>query len=101
MKVNRITLLLAIALIFSINSFGYDQTPKSNWATYGNVKLHYYDIGNSKTKNALVFVHCWTCNVEFWKESYGKFPNYRVIVIDLPGHGKSTRLNSSHGYISY
>ena len=68
-----------------------DQTPKDNWANYGDVKLHYYDIGNHKSKDALVFVHCWTCNVEFWKESYGAFPQYRVIALDLPGHGKSDK----------
>src|SRR5215510_11723875 len=67
------------------------QTPKDNWADFGDVKLHYYDIGNSKAKNALVFVHCWTCNVEFWKESYNAFPQYRVIALDLPGHGKSDK----------
>ena len=89
MKVKRLICVLFVMITFALVGFG--QAPKDNWTDFGGVKLHYYDIGNSKSKNALVFVHCWTCNVEFWKESYGKFPNYRVIAIDLPGHGKSDK----------
>src|SRR5690606_18420064 len=44
-----------------------------------------------KAKKALVLVHCWTCNVEFWRDTYNAFPGYRVIAMDLPGHGKSDK----------
>ena len=65
--------------------------PESKWVKVDKTRVHYYDIGHPKAKNALVLVHCWTCNVEFWKESYRKFPEYRVIAMDLPGHGKSDK----------
>jgi pimeloyl-ACP methyl ester carboxylesterase len=90
MKPSKIIYAMFTGYLVSLSVFA-DQAPKDNWANYGDVKLHYYDVGNSKAKNALVFVHCWTCNVEFWKESYGEFPQYRVIALDLPGHGKSDK----------
>ena len=89
MRLARIIFLSLSVLVLASASF--EQAPKDNWATYGDVKLHYYDMGNSKAKSALVFVHCWTCNVEFWKESYNALPQYRVIALDLPGHGKSDK----------
>ncbi|MGD8327683.1 MAG: alpha/beta hydrolase [Sphingomonadales bacterium] len=39
---------------------------------------------------ALVFIHCWACNRDFWKEQLPYFEtDYKVIAIDLPGHGTS------------
>ncbi|MBV8730840.1 MAG: alpha/beta hydrolase, partial [Acidobacteriia bacterium] len=37
-----------------------------------------------------VFVHGWTCDESSWREQVPYFEkNYRVITLDLPGHGKS------------
>lgn len=69
----------------------FAQAPKAKWANYNGVKLRYYDIYKEKTPEALVFVHCWTCNLEFWKDSYRAFPEFRVIAMDLPGHGQSDK----------
>ena len=80
-----------LILLFSFPFFAQGATPKSKSVDFNGVKVNYYDIGNAKSKNALVLVHCWTCNVEFWKDSYNAFPNYRVIAIDLPGHGTSDK----------
>ena len=63
--------------------------PKDEWAKFDGGKIHYYDIGDRKAKEAIVFVHGWTCNADFWKESFNAFPNHRVIAIDLVGHGQS------------
>jgi pimeloyl-ACP methyl ester carboxylesterase len=65
--------------------------PKAKWAKYNGARVRYYDIGDKKATDALVFVHCWTCNAEFWREQYNAFPNYRVIAMDLPGHGQSDK----------
>lgn len=38
----------------------------------------------------LIFVHGWTCDESSWTEQVPAFEKtYRVITIDLPGHGKS------------
>ena len=78
-------------LIFSAITFSQSNSPKSNWAKFDNNKIHYYDVGSRKNKDALIFVHGWTCNVDFWKESLNAFPEYRVIALDLPGHGQSDK----------
>lgn len=73
-----------------------DAEPKSNWAKLDNNKIHYYDTGNTKAKNALVLIHGWTCTADFWKDTYNAFPQYRVITIDLPGHGRSDKPKLSY-----
>lgn len=38
----------------------------------------------------IVFVHCWTCNHEFWTPQIEFFSkNYQVVWVDLAGHGES------------
>lgn len=41
---------------------------------------------------ALVFVHCWACNRDFWREQLDEFArDHTVVALDLPGHGASGR----------
>jgi sigma-B regulation protein RsbQ len=52
------------------------------------VPIHYSVTG--KGEPALVFIHCWTCNRSFWENQVAEFSKtYRVVTIDLPGHGES------------
>jgi len=38
----------------------------------------------------VVFVHCWTCNHEFWRPQIEYFSSkYKVVWLDLAGHGLS------------
>jgi pimeloyl-ACP methyl ester carboxylesterase len=40
--------------------------------------------------NTIVFVHGWTCDESSWRDQVPFFEkNYRVITLDLPGHGRS------------
>lgn len=90
MRVRKFLFALLV-LAFSAAAFGQAQKPADNWLTFDGTKIRYYDIGNKKAKNALVLVHCWTCNVDFWKDNYNAFYDYRVIAMDLPGHGQSDK----------
>ena len=48
-----------------------------------------YDV-RGKGDTALVFVHCWACDRTYWKEQVDVFAtDYRVVTLDLGGHGKS------------
>ncbi len=85
----RSILFLAVFFVLAVSVTAQDKTPKAKWAKFDSNKIRYYDIGNTKSKTALVLVHCWTCNAQFWKDSYNAFPNHRVIAMDLPGHGMS------------
>jgi pimeloyl-ACP methyl ester carboxylesterase len=45
----------------------------------------------------LVFVHCWTCNHTFWDKQVEHFSrNYRVVWLDLAGHGESGSRRESY-----
>lgn len=61
---------------------------KWRWAPQGPHKVHYLDCGQGK--QTLVFIHGWTCNARFWEAQLPAFfHQYRVLVVDLPGHGRS------------
>lgn len=48
-----------------------------------------YEIQGDKAP-ALVFVHGWSCDRSYWKEQLGALAdNYKVVAIDLAGHGES------------
>jgi pimeloyl-ACP methyl ester carboxylesterase len=48
-----------------------------------------YDV-RGKGDTALVFVHGWSCDRTFWKDQLDELAaDYRVVALDLGGHGKS------------
>ena len=52
------------------------------------VEIHYAVEG--KGDPALVFIHCWGCNSNFWENQVAEFSKtHKVVTIDLPGHGES------------
>ena len=83
--------LIACAMAAAVTA----QAPADRWAKYDGGKVHYYDIGR-QNKKALIFIHGWTCNADFWRDSFNAFPGYRVIAIDLPGHGKSDKPHANY-----
>jgi pimeloyl-ACP methyl ester carboxylesterase len=49
----------------------------------------YYQV-SGKGEPALVFVHCWCCDRTYWNKQVPYFSkNYKVVTIDLAGHGAS------------
>lgn len=51
-------------------------------------KVHFTTYGTGP--KTIIFVHGWTCNETSWSEQVPAFQkDYRVVTIDLPGHGKS------------
>jgi pimeloyl-ACP methyl ester carboxylesterase len=66
-----------------------DKAP-SHYAKSGEMKVHYKSLGKGET--ALVFVHGWTADLTSWRYQVPAFDGkVRMIVIDLPGHGKSDK----------
>lgn len=48
-----------------------------------------YDV-RGEGETTLFFVHCWSCDRDFWREQVDLFAEeYRVVTLDLPGHGAS------------
>jgi pimeloyl-ACP methyl ester carboxylesterase len=56
-------------------------------AKYDGAKVHYESYGQGK--EALVFIHGWTCDLTFWRGQAPVYEKHRSLLIDLPGHGQS------------
>lgn len=86
----RTIALLCLALLAALPLNAQTPKPQSRFATLDGMRVHYDNYGGGK--EALVFVHGWTCNATFWKANVPAFVGAtRVIAIDLPGHGASDK----------
>lgn len=90
-------ILLLIVFAFS----AAQAQPKSEVvAAADGVPIHYSVQG--KGEPALVFIHCWACNRNFWDNQVATFSKTnRVVAIDLPGHGESGQGRKSWSVESY
>jgi sigma-B regulation protein RsbQ len=62
----------------------------SHFAKLDKARIHYVNYG--KGDEALVLIHGWTQNIDAWRDNVADLASrYRVIAIDLPGHGKSDK----------
>src|SRR5688572_9025860 len=82
----KISVLLFILLTLTISA---SALASEKYADFSGNKVFYRDTG--KGSKAIVFIHGWTCNADFWQKSTGAFPEYRTIALDLPGHGRSDK----------
>ncbi len=68
---------------------------KSHFAKFGTNKIHYFVAGQGK--HVLVFVHCWSGNLGFWREQVPALADKAwLILIDLPGHGQSDKPHTAY-----
>jgi pimeloyl-ACP methyl ester carboxylesterase len=57
-------------------------------ASVDGLAIHSATTGNGKA--TVIFIHGWTCDSSSWAAQVPAFAKkYRVITLDLPGHGKS------------
>ena len=86
-----------ISLLFVVLLAGASLTvaQEEKYAKLGANKIHYKNYG--KGKDALVLVHCWTCNLEMWRDQIPELSKRaRVIALDLPGHGLSDKPETTY-----
>lgn len=82
--------LLAIVLSTPRTNEAKETKPEDRFAKLDSMRVHYQNYG--KGKEALVFIHGWTCDLNFWKATAPAFAGQtRVIAVDLPGHGQSDK----------
>ena len=61
--------------------------PPLSAASVDGLGIHAASVGSGPT---LVLVHGWTCDSSSWDGQVPAFSgDYRVITLDLPGHGRS------------
>jgi pimeloyl-ACP methyl ester carboxylesterase len=82
-------LFLALIPIMLLAAPARSSELTSRFAEFDGNKVHYQTSG--KGKEALIFVHGWTCNGDFWRGQTSAFTGTRVIAVDLPGHGRSDK----------
>lgn len=86
---NTITKLIAASLVLFFAACNTtDKTGKPVEVKNGIVPIAYTKTGAGDT--ALVFVHGWAINKEYWKNQVDAFSKrYTVVTVDLGGHGAS------------
>ena len=61
-----------------------------------------FEEAGSSINRPLIFVHGWCCHRGHMKELMSQFSGkYRVIAVDLPGHGESPLGNASPTFDSF
>lgn len=85
---NRIKNISAIAL-FSICAFFTNVvSQQQNALSKDGARINFHAVG--KGEPALVFIHGWSCDKSYWDYQVTSFEKkYRVVTIDLAGHGES------------
>jgi pimeloyl-ACP methyl ester carboxylesterase len=63
-------------------------------AKYDGARVHYESRG--KGKEAVVFIHGWSCDLTFWRGQAPVYETHRSLLIDLPGHGQSDKPDVSY-----
>src|SRR5262245_50945571 len=88
--IRRIVISLFAASVLSGAALSQSKAPQDRFTKLDAMRVHYQNYGEGK--DAVVFIHGWTCNLNFCKANIPAFVNQsRVIAIDLPGHGESDK----------
>lgn len=83
-----LTLVAAVAMLVATEPPAMLSRAPSRFATVDKARVHYKVTGRGHT--TLVFVHGWGGDMNVWREQVPYFESRaRVIVVDLPGHGRS------------
>jgi pimeloyl-ACP methyl ester carboxylesterase len=85
-----ISMLAIVSFPFIALSQVKETPPQDRFADLDGMRVHYQNYGEGK--DAVIFIHGWSCNLNFWKVNIPAFTKQsRVIAIDLPGHGESDK----------
>jgi pimeloyl-ACP methyl ester carboxylesterase len=96
-QIKRTSFLFAVValLLASVSLVVAQNGGSDKYAKLGANKIHYKSYG--KGKEALLLVHCWTCNLELWRDHIPELAKRaRVVALDLPGHGLSDKPETTY-----
>lgn len=87
--------LTLFAMIFAAATVALAGDGESQYAKLDGTKIHYQSYGTGS--QALVLVHGWGCNLDHWRDQIPDLSKRsRVIALDLPGHGRSDKPETSY-----
>jgi non-heme chloroperoxidase len=67
--------------------------------TQDGAKIYYEDHGEGRP---ILLVHGWLCSSKFWQKNVPELANeFRVVTIDLRGHGNSSKVLAGHTIRQY
>jgi pimeloyl-ACP methyl ester carboxylesterase len=94
-NLKQVSLLFVLLLVTASFAVAQNGAGESKYAKLGANKIHYKSYG--KGKDALVLVHCWTCNMDLWRDHIPELSKRaRVVALDLPGHGLSDKPETTY-----
>jgi len=68
---------------------------ESHFISHGPNRIHYVTAGAGG--HTIVFIHGWSCHLGFWREQITALADKaRLILIDLPGHGRSDQPQTNY-----
>jgi len=76
----------------AVTALAADAPPR--FATLDGTRIHYESYGTGK--QAVVFIHGWTCDLTFWRMQAPVYQKHRSLLLDLPGHGMSDKPEISY-----
>jgi pimeloyl-ACP methyl ester carboxylesterase len=89
MKKMTLSLLVLGAFLLLGSTTTLSSTPQNTVKSQDGVSIAYETKG--KGDIALVFVHCWCCDMNYWAQQIPHFSKkYKVVTLDLAGHGLSS-----------
>lgn len=94
-NLKQFSLLFVFVLLTGLSAAAQNSGGDSKYAKLGANKIHYKSYG--KGKDALVLVHCWSCNLDMWRDHIPELSKRaRVVALDLPGHGLSDKPETTY-----
>jgi pimeloyl-ACP methyl ester carboxylesterase len=87
----QVLLVVGAMLLLGLSSVGWaaDQPFNTDSVMSADSVMIHYDVGG-QGEQALVFVHCWSCDRGYWSNQVEEFSkDYTVVTLDLGGHGES------------
>jgi pimeloyl-ACP methyl ester carboxylesterase len=82
----RIAIALAVCSVLSAAA-GHD-------TNFDGGTVHYESYGAGR--EAVVFIHGWTCDLTFWRGQAPIYEKRRALLVDLPGHGQSSKQDANY-----
>jgi pimeloyl-ACP methyl ester carboxylesterase len=91
--IQRLAVLVIAALVFpSISAAEYAEMNDG-------AKIYYQEQGKGQT---IILVHGWTCSSKFWQKNVPELAKeFRVVALDLRGHGNSSKTLTGHTIAQY